>query len=720
MSSPALTTQLTDRLQDVFEDLMSRFIINVPEQEIATTERICFQIEQAHWYYEDFLRELEPSLPGFTLKRFAAEMFQRCPLLRNFLVDSDVEEIYNRFVAYKMNVPVCGSIILNDRMDKILLVRGWSARSTWTFPKGKINQDEADIHCAIRETMEEIGFDISQLVKEEDYIELVLRGEQRNRLYIIPGISETTEFQTRTRKEIGDIKWHRIADLPRFQGKKQQQESDAKFYMIKRFMGEIGKWIAKYKKQNGKKSSRSRNKSVDSVNTAAAITLSSSPQSFVDHSETLKAILGITPSKSSLVAKLEDDLPASHSSYSVSRQSTVNTLDSTAARQLPEWSKPHPVLDAQASLLSILNGEPQPPPSAPSSVPISRPSTNQSSLFGYHEPVGQSYYGSTPPSSLGPQMSSHNMELLSILKGSTLQSHATTASSAAIALSPIGHRGISNFAMAPSATLSSAHVPIMKTGFKPLTPSSIIQSQSNDVYHQTMLLSQNLNNGTPPMNYAGHQATTPSSAKPVIMGLLTPSHVSVLNYSKSEPLMPATDTQHAVDLAAKQKRKAKKQQSSSVVETRRPPKSDKPPAKPIQEQQQQQQRKQNERPATASDNQEGNFKKKTILKKSQSTPATTDINRVTPTSSSDGTSTGVTPAKKKISILKRQESAAPSLTSPPLTNGRSETKKDIVMADSPSMQNNSEADEKNGSRRSSMAEFKFNISDIMKMFSGSK
>lgn len=51
---------------------ISRFIINVPEAELSSVERICFQVEQAHWFYEDFIRELKPELPSFQLKTFSA------------------------------------------------------------------------------------------------------------------------------------------------------------------------------------------------------------------------------------------------------------------------------------------------------------------------------------------------------------------------------------------------------------------------------------------------------------------------------------------------------------------------------------------------------------------------------------------------------------------------------------------------------------------------
>ncbi|KAJ2321103.1 Dipeptidyl-peptidase 5, partial [Coemansia sp. RSA 2702] len=58
-----------------------RFIINVPEEELQEIERICFQIEQAHWFYEDFIREENRALPSMTLKTFAGRMFKHCPLL---------------------------------------------------------------------------------------------------------------------------------------------------------------------------------------------------------------------------------------------------------------------------------------------------------------------------------------------------------------------------------------------------------------------------------------------------------------------------------------------------------------------------------------------------------------------------------------------------------------------------------------------------------------
>ncbi len=62
-----------------------------------------------------------------------------------------LEEIYWRFNAYKQTIPTMGAIILEPNMEKCLLVKGWKAGDGWGFPTGKINKDEADADCAVRE-----------------------------------------------------------------------------------------------------------------------------------------------------------------------------------------------------------------------------------------------------------------------------------------------------------------------------------------------------------------------------------------------------------------------------------------------------------------------------------------------------------------------------------------------------------------------------------------
>ena len=60
-------------------------------------------------------------------------------------------------VRYKKNVPTYGAILMNSDLDKVLLVQSYFAKSSWGFPKGKVNEDEDPLHCAIREVYEETG-----------------------------------------------------------------------------------------------------------------------------------------------------------------------------------------------------------------------------------------------------------------------------------------------------------------------------------------------------------------------------------------------------------------------------------------------------------------------------------------------------------------------------------------------------------------------------------
>lgn len=219
-------------------------------------ERICFQVEEAQWFYEDFVRPLDPALPSLSLKAFAMRMFQHCPLMSQWSHYHHMTA-FSEFLAYKTRVPVRGAIMLNESMDEVVLVKGWKKGANWSFPRGKINKDEKDIDCAIREVYEETGFDIREagLVKDEEdvkYIEITMR-EQHMRLYVFRGVPIDTQFAPRTRKEISKIEWYKLSELPTLKKSKQQDVANAnKFYMVAPFLNPLKKWIAQQRKLDAK------------------------------------------------------------------------------------------------------------------------------------------------------------------------------------------------------------------------------------------------------------------------------------------------------------------------------------------------------------------------------------------------------------------------------------------------------------------------------------
>lgn len=238
--------------------------MNLPGSELSGFDRIGTHVEEAHWFYEDFIRPLDPSLPSMNLRNFSLRIFQRCPLTAHCGLDV-LEKAYAHWIGYKKRIPVRGAILLNEEMDSVLLVRGYYKGAAWMFPRGKINQGEDDLDCAIREVYEETGFNARDagLIPENRALksfEMSIR-DQHVKLFVIPNVPMDTHFEPRTRKEIGKIQWYKLADLPGRSKKKQVQDSTAagipnanKFYMVASFLEQLNRWI----KNQTKKRDRSR------------------------------------------------------------------------------------------------------------------------------------------------------------------------------------------------------------------------------------------------------------------------------------------------------------------------------------------------------------------------------------------------------------------------------------------------------------------------------
>nr|OQO27425.1 hypothetical protein B0A51_07876 [Rachicladosporium sp. CCFEE 5018] len=248
-------------LLDWLDDLTVRFLLNLPQSELSSVPRLCFQVEEAHWFYEDFIRPLAAAagnqLPNLPLRQFCLLLFQHCPLLSGFSDDEHIAA-YEEFLAYKVRVPVRGAILLDASMEQVLLVRGWKKGSSWSFPRGKINKDEPDLDCAIREVWEETGYDLraSGLIAKDEsavkHIDIIMR-EQHMRLFVFRDVPLDTVFETQTRKEISKIQWYNLRALPGF-AKKGRQDVDSsnanKYYMVAPFLGPLKKWIAQQRRND--------------------------------------------------------------------------------------------------------------------------------------------------------------------------------------------------------------------------------------------------------------------------------------------------------------------------------------------------------------------------------------------------------------------------------------------------------------------------------------
>ncbi|CAN7984768.1 unnamed protein product [Ixodes hexagonus] len=236
--------QLQSIPEGMLDDLASRFIINIPEEERRDPIRLCFQIELAFWFYLDFYCPEDSTLRPCSMKEFTQMVFQHVPSLREHLPNTD--SIVERWKEYKMAVPTYGAILLDETLEYVLLVQSYWARASWGFPKGKVNEGEEPHACAVREVLEETGFDISPFLNQTEFIERQVFDTQV-RLYLIVGVPRDTPFSPRTRKEIKSVDWFSIADLPshkRDQAPKATLGLNANaFFMVMPFVKPLRKWL---------------------------------------------------------------------------------------------------------------------------------------------------------------------------------------------------------------------------------------------------------------------------------------------------------------------------------------------------------------------------------------------------------------------------------------------------------------------------------------------
>ncbi len=256
---------------DALEDVHTRFILNLPKEELETSDRIFFQLEQAWWFYDDLIcdeyeeqEDNKITLPRFSnLYPFSQKMFAISPLLNPMMPHFD--QMWEEFSKYKRKISTYGTILLNTECTKVVLCQVWQGKS-WTFPAGKVNQGEHGIDAGARETYEETGFDPNctlgrtkdmlssntslpwKPLSRENAVTYVEEGTGKRRTcYICHGVPEDFKFEPVARKEVSKIEWHDLNSLPK------------KSYAVLPFLNQLKRWIRK-KSKNAAQTNNTNNK----------------------------------------------------------------------------------------------------------------------------------------------------------------------------------------------------------------------------------------------------------------------------------------------------------------------------------------------------------------------------------------------------------------------------------------------------------------------------
>lgn len=246
MSLPLYRPFETVSLENAVEDLVVRFILNVPPEDLATVERVLFHFEEASWFYTDFVKLMNPYLPNLSIRRFAKLVKDTCPLVWKW--DITPEEALVKFSKYKQTIPVRGAAIFNETLSKLLLLKG-SKSKYWSFPRGKIGKDEDDVTCCIREVKEETGFDLTGYINEDQYVERNMNGKNF-KIFLVKGVPEDFEFKPEHKNEIEMIEWKDFRKLSKSVFK---NDSSAKFFLVNSMIRPLSLYVKNEKRSQDEK-----------------------------------------------------------------------------------------------------------------------------------------------------------------------------------------------------------------------------------------------------------------------------------------------------------------------------------------------------------------------------------------------------------------------------------------------------------------------------------
>ncbi|KAJ3450429.1 m7gpppn-mRNA hydrolase [Anaeramoeba flamelloides] len=206
---------MTRELQvKIFKDLLSRFVINTNYNEENWEIDLIENMRKSLWFYKDFYQKEYAHLPNLTLEKICREMFRLYKPLKQRKEGGMIQ----KHKKYRNKQPKCGSILLTPDLKKVLLVlgvgNGKKLKGKWGFPKGTLEScDENPMDCVIRETREEIGYDLTGKILDKNCLKKKVNSTF-SYMYIITDVNPKQEFYTETRNEIQKIQWFPIDKVP--------------------------------------------------------------------------------------------------------------------------------------------------------------------------------------------------------------------------------------------------------------------------------------------------------------------------------------------------------------------------------------------------------------------------------------------------------------------------------------------------------------------------
>ncbi|XP_055645557.1 m7GpppN-mRNA hydrolase-like [Toxorhynchites rutilus septentrionalis] len=224
--------------KQILDTLAARYIL--PMKDRNDLIGICCAIRKAHWHYLDVSCSDEYKKCGYN--RFAYQIFRHVPFLQKHI--PKIDGIMSAYMRYLNTIPTNGAILLSEDMKHVLLVQSYKGK--WGFPQGKAEKEgkEDPFDCAVREVLEEIGYDIRKKASGKFWDVMFTHP---SRLYLVPDVPYSTNFRPQTRNEIRRIKWFPIESLPNSNAEVDvSMNGGLEFFRVHQFVAEIQRTIRLY------------------------------------------------------------------------------------------------------------------------------------------------------------------------------------------------------------------------------------------------------------------------------------------------------------------------------------------------------------------------------------------------------------------------------------------------------------------------------------------
>ena len=197
--------------QDEAYDLYARFFANTAPNQIRNINDLGILLEEAMYFFlSAFKNNSKLALTPKLYKRLISNFFSFIPELKHF----NTQEITTQHFSLRDHAKPCGCICYNPEMTHVLVVHHNLKKNLFSFPKGKMEENESYAAAAVRETLEETGVDVSPYINENFQYTYERKGKSTVTMFHVlnvPMISET--LQSPSPLEIFLVRWVKITDI---------------------------------------------------------------------------------------------------------------------------------------------------------------------------------------------------------------------------------------------------------------------------------------------------------------------------------------------------------------------------------------------------------------------------------------------------------------------------------------------------------------------------